>query len=495
MNRTWRRTPLVGAFALATLAWALRYLTIGDPVLGSGAPQDILLLVAVASSVVLAILVAGTAILEIGASVSSGRATGLQRALVYALLTFAATFAGLRYLGFNLNTVLTTSAIVTAVVGFAMQATLSSVIAGLSLYADHALRVGDSVMHEGEPIEIISLNWRVAVGRRVSGQTIVIPNAKVADTACEILRQDEPHRAEFGFRAPLDRPPQILCDLAREAVADLPLVDRERPIAVAPVDFDPYPGVMRVRVQYWTRRYRDRSVVEGEAMRRIWYAMQRHGVYFPRFADLDERLFAHEGVSQAIAGWLARDRQPDTSAERVAALASKARLLFYAPDERITLPSWTEGWRLMILRGEARRTSPFELAAEFDETALSVERLGPTAAIASLADALSLHVGPYAKYAVARAGRASQDYADICRRVAQEIENPLDRERFLRKVLPRQAETFGSGTVLGIRRNATGALAAEPALRANGELVVLALRDVLEMPEEPQGPAEKTVAM
>lgn len=473
MNSPWRRTPLITALAATGITWALCVITAGDPVLGSGLAQRVFLFFAVAASVVLFVLVAGTAILEIGNRVSDARVTELHRAMVYALLTFGVSFVGLRYLGFNLDTVLTTSALLTAVVGFAMQATLSSLIAGLALQADRVLHVGDSVILDGEPVEIVSLKWRAAVGRRATGLMVVIPNGKIADAVSEILRKGESHRAEFVFRAPLHHSPQEIGDLAREAVADLPPVDRERPIAVAPVELDPGAGGMRMRVQYWTRRYADRSVVEGEAVRRIWYAMQRHRLNFSRLDDLDDRLRAREDVPRIIAARLGADEGSDP----VKALAAASRLLYYAPDERIVLPFWVDGWNLVILRGEARRAGPFDLAPEVDEapSSLKVEQLGPSAAIAHLADELSHVIGPYAKHAVARAGADSQDYAQICRRVAEEIDDLEARRGFLHAVLPLEMPKVAKGTALKIRRDAMGFLAADPALRANGELVVLAI--------------------
>jgi small-conductance mechanosensitive channel len=473
MNNIWRRTPLVTAFAFASLVWAVYALTAGDPVFGSSPAQSAILAIAVAASAVLAIMVAGTIILEINAAVSDSRATGLQRVLVYALLTFAATFTALRFLGFRLDTVLTTSAIVTAVVGFAMQATLSSVIAGLSLHADRALHVGDSFILDGEPVEIVSLNWRSVSGRRINGRIVVIPNAKVADAPCEILKKGESHRTELFFRAPLDQPPQIIADLAREVIADLHLVDRERPIVVTPVEFEPQFGDMRVRAQYWVRNYADRSVVEGEAIKRIWYVLQRHRLYFQRMADLEEHLRAGEDVPRALGQWFG----DAMSADDLAALAQKTRVLLFAPDERIVLPSWSEGWQFRLLRGAARATSALGSSAGAGDHAVArrLDQLGPTTALSLMSDALAHRIGPYAKFAVAAASTTSADYAAICRVVAAEIKDDPARAAFLHEVLPQKQSTVEAGARLNARRDAMGVFAVEPPLRAHGETVVLAL--------------------
>ncbi len=303
MNNVWRRTPLVTAFAFASLVWAVYALTAGDPVFGSTPAQNAILAVAVAASAVLAILVAGTVILEINAAVSDSRATGLQRVLVYALLTFAATFTALRFLGFRLDTVLTTSAIVTAVVGFAMQATLSSVIAGLSLHADRALHVGDSFLLDGEPVEILSLNWRSVSGRRINGRIVVIPNAKVADAPCEILKKGESHRTElFSFRAPLDQPLQIVRRSRARSDRRICIwsIANGR-LSWRPSNSNPNTGICAPARNTGCADYADRSVVEGEAIKRNPGTSCSAIVFtFSAWPILEEHLRAGEDVPRAL---------------------------------------------------------------------------------------------------------------------------------------------------------------------------------------------------
>ncbi len=103
------------------------------------------------------------------------RATALQRMLVHALLSFVAVYVVLSYYGWDLRAVLTTSAIVTAAIGFAMQPTLGSVISGVVLNMDYRLRVGDGIIRGGEAIEIESLGWRNVVGRKSNGQLVYSP--------------------------------------------------------------------------------------------------------------------------------------------------------------------------------------------------------------------------------------------------------------------------------------------------------------------------------
>src|SRR5256885_4482191 len=175
------RNVLLSTFIAVALVWAIALGSQSDPVLGVGMAHMLLKTLAIAATAVLVVMIAGKLILTLAASMSGMAPTGFQRVIIYALLTFAASFATLRYFGFDLSAVLTTSAIVTAAVGFAMQPTLSSMIAGLALHADRAVHVGDCILLDNETVRIESMNWRAAIGRRPDGRLMVIPNARLTE--------------------------------------------------------------------------------------------------------------------------------------------------------------------------------------------------------------------------------------------------------------------------------------------------------------------------
>jgi hypothetical protein len=297
-----------------------------------------------------------------------------------------------------------------------------------------------------------------------------------------VLRASDTHRAEFSFVGPIDHPPQQICDLVGELVSDLALVDKTNPVAVAPVAFEPDKDSARFRIQYWTRGYFDRCLVEGEIVRRIWYAFQRNRIAFPHPTACALSASAQESLSRKLesAEALAPDIGrilPQYSAGAAEGIAKESRLLLFAPDERLIMPEWSDGWRYLLLRGEAFEVPEFDLTPELAgaESRLAVERLGPTAAITRLADELSLIIGPYAKLAVMRAGDRTQSYEELAREVAKEIDHPSSRERFLEKVLRAGGRTWRPGVTIPARRNASGQLASEPSLRAVGEVALLAM--------------------
>jgi len=477
------RTALVPAVLVTALFWAVAILTQSDPVLGQGIAHTALVSAAMIATAVLAVIVTGTLILSVAASFTGAPPTGFQRVIIYGLLTFAASFATLRYFGLDLTAVLTTSAIVTAAVGFAMQPTLSSMIAGLALHADRAVHVGDCILLDNETVRIESMNWRAALGRRPDGRLLVIPNAKLTEGSTEVLRANETHRAELNFFGPLDHPPQLVCDLVRELVSDLALVDKNRPIAVAPVSFEPDRESVKFRIFYWTKSLWDRTLIEGEIIRRIWYSFQRNRIAFPHptacaiSATTQKPLDRLPDDSEELGRDLAHALRNGFASGAADAFAKDGKLLLFAPDERIIMPEWSDGWRYLLLRGEAFEVPEFDLTPEVASASaqLGVERLGPTAAITRLADELSLIIGPYAKFAVTRAGDRTETYEQLCGEVALEIEDPKTRQAFLDKMLMATPRTWRPGAVIAVRRNASGQLASEPSLRANGEVALLAL--------------------
>lgn len=112
------------------------------------------------------------------------------RRLLYALIILVGVaivveeFLDVRNLA---QTVLASSAILAAILGFAARQTLANVVAGIMLAITQPLRVGDWVTFEGEygVVEDVRLNYTFL--RTASEQRIVIPNERLA---AGILRND-----------------------------------------------------------------------------------------------------------------------------------------------------------------------------------------------------------------------------------------------------------------------------------------------------------------
>jgi small-conductance mechanosensitive channel len=475
------------SFALATtlvtiLLWLFFAATAKDPMFGVAPTRTVVEAAAVAASAMLFVTFGGWLVLSLAASGERAAApTGLQRVLVYGLLSFVACFAALRYFDFDLGAVLTTSAIVSAAIAFAMQPTLGSMISGIALNIDGMPRVGDGIMLDGQSLQVESLNWRRVVGRRADGSIVIIPNARLADNTLEILPHDAPIRAEIVFQAPASAPPQRIIELAAETVSDFAHIDVAQPIVVSPVEYDANQTSLRYRIQYRVHRFRDVAELEGEVLKRLWYAFQRERLWCPAEAA--------EAPGQGAAAWrapaevarLLRDLKLPwpalASAETALALATHGEVLLFAPGERLTLPQWTEGRRLLLLRGEAVRASEIDTLYRGDDALPGIATPGflQSVALHRVRRELAHHIGPYAEHALRRAARAALGLEDVVHALKVEIPDEEARASFVERVLPERPPGFGPGLILATCRNAAGSLVCETPLRARGEVTILAL--------------------
>src|SRR4030095_10975113 len=92
--------------------------------------------------------------------------------IVYALFRMDA-------LGVNLTAISFSAAALTAIIGFAAQATLGNLLGGISLQVDNTCRIGDWIEIDGVTGEVVSIRWRYTALATVNNVTIGLPNAEL----------------------------------------------------------------------------------------------------------------------------------------------------------------------------------------------------------------------------------------------------------------------------------------------------------------------------
>jgi small-conductance mechanosensitive channel len=91
--------------------------------------------------------------------------------------------------GVSVGEILTTSAIATAVLAFAMQDTLGNILGGLALQWDHSLQVGDWIRLGDVEGKIIDIRWRAIIMETRNWETVVIPNGEMMRNRFKVLGQ------------------------------------------------------------------------------------------------------------------------------------------------------------------------------------------------------------------------------------------------------------------------------------------------------------------
>ena len=207
--------------------------------------------------------------------------TRLSRGLLRLAIMLGVAFMLIKYqLGFNISVLLTSTAIVTGVIGFAMQGVLGNLLAGMSLHASRSMSVGDWIDVDGQIGKVILVNWRETRLRTLGGHIVIVPNSKLADltlrnfTSPTSLRRHEiPVAASYG-----DKPGDVI-DALLEAAQSIPMVEKHPAPDAFVTGFKDF--CIEYVLRFWSKQYEQYIMIEGHVMRMIWYKFNRRGIEIP----------------------------------------------------------------------------------------------------------------------------------------------------------------------------------------------------------------------
>jgi small-conductance mechanosensitive channel/CRP-like cAMP-binding protein len=206
---------------------------------------------------------------------------GLLFGILKTATILALAFVIIRFeLGINIGPLLASTALLTAVIGFALQGVLGNLLSGMSLHLARSLREGVWIEIEGIEGKVIMTNWRETRVRTRGGHVHIIPNSKVAEARIHNMSDPSPlrmHRIEVG--ASYSDAPDEVIEALLEAARTVPYVKiSPAPSAMitAYLDF----GINYV-LTFWTTEYYRHLMINGEVNRVIWYQFKRRGIEIP----------------------------------------------------------------------------------------------------------------------------------------------------------------------------------------------------------------------
>jgi small-conductance mechanosensitive channel/CRP-like cAMP-binding protein len=192
LNTLWLFFVGIGGEAAASVIWALNFLD------AAGTVHAISRFVASIALIRLCGFTAFRLFLPLVGSQPPRIAEDLTIVGVYVVYGFAQ----LRGAGLDLSSIVTTSAILTAVVAFAMQDTLGNVLAGVAVQLDNSVRIGDWIKVDNVSGRIRDIRWRSTLIETRNWETVVIPNSMLMKARVEILGQRD--SAPLQWRRKLD---------------------------------------------------------------------------------------------------------------------------------------------------------------------------------------------------------------------------------------------------------------------------------------------------
>jgi CRP-like cAMP-binding protein len=243
-----------------------------------------------------------------------------------------------------------------------MQSTLADLFSGIAINLERPYRVGHWIQIDNALTgQVVEINWRATRLRTADGNTVVLPNSKLA--AAQIVNYDEPApRYRTAIQVPLDAriPPGVAKDaLVAAALKSMRVLSDPPPFVETKELRD---ASVLYEVRYWIDSYEDDTPVRDEVATSIWYALDAAGISpgQPLRTDttLAERVLEHVDLFRGI--------DPEMRG-RVAAAAR--REIFHAGDEVVRQGDLDRSL-FVVARGV------FEVAIETPAGRKAVARLG-----------------------------------------------------------------------------------------------------------------------
>ena len=291
-------------------------------------------------------------------------------------------FVQLRGAGVDLSSLVTTSAILTAVIAFAMQDTLGNLLGGLAIQIDNTVQVGDWVAIEGLQGQVRDIRWRSTLIETRNWETVVIPNSQIMKGRVQLLgrREGQPRqwRRTLQFMVDPRVPPARVIATVNEEMRDVPIANVARAPAPATVLHGFVQGNLEYHLRYWLTELLEDEITDSMVRVHLFASLQRAGIRIAeeqRTVHAVSRDEAHADVvrKRELGRRLEMLRGVDLfqvlSEEEMNEIAERLQYAPFARGDIITKQGNVAHWLYVIMFGEAEvRYEPANAAPQHVST-------------------------------------------------------------------------------------------------------------------------------
>jgi small-conductance mechanosensitive channel len=193
-----------------------------------------------------------------------GRRFGIPkifRDVIVSVVSLVALVLVLSRSGVNFLSLITTSAVVTAVIGLALQDTIGNLFSGIAM-------------------QIEAPFWRSTIIQTKNDDLVVIPNAILTKGVVTIFGKDGlENRRWVYFNVHLRHPPNVVQKVVTEALAGTPNVSIKKPADCIVWKYQE--SWLEYAVRYRLVDYLPDDPTDSEVRKRIWYALHRNNIEIP----------------------------------------------------------------------------------------------------------------------------------------------------------------------------------------------------------------------
>lgn len=232
--------------------------------------------------------------------------------------------------GFNVTGLVATSAVLTAVIGFALQDTLGNIIGGLALQTDDSINVGDWIRFNEKEGRVTEVRWRYTAIETRDWETIFIPNSQLVKDRVTVLgrrhgRASKVRRWAY-FNVDFRYPPNAVIAAVEQALRASPIANVASEPAPDCLLSKIEPSFARYAVRYYLIDFESDAPTDSRVMTRVYYGLRRSDIPIAMPA---QSLFVTEETLQRK-----QEKADETRRQRVFAIERIDLLKDLSPGER-----------------------------------------------------------------------------------------------------------------------------------------------------------------
>ena len=270
--------------------------------------------------------------------------------------------------GVSLSGIVATSAVMTGVIVFSLQDSLSSLLGGLVLEVEKAVSVGDWVKIDQTAGRVTEMNWRHLTVETRNWETVIIPNSVLMKTQLTVLgrRSGQPTqwRRWVWFNVDFRIPPTEVIRVVTEALHAEPVEGAAAEPKPNCILMDFKESYCQYAVRYWLADLAADDPTDSRVRARIYFALQRAGIplsvpAFTAFVEeqsQERKQLHHEREIQQRLGALNLahvELFEQMNEEERRRLVERLRYAAFAKGEVMTRQGGEAHWLYILTKGSA----------------------------------------------------------------------------------------------------------------------------------------------
>lgn len=180
----------------------------------------------------------------------------------------------------DLRGLVTALGVGSVVIGLALQDTLGSLAAGITLLFEQPFKKGDWLKVGDSVGKVTDINWRAVRIETIDNVQITIPHMIIGkQTITNYSQPIRAHKEEIFLCYAYSHPPNLVKQVLRATALSTPGILEQPEVKVGTVKYEE--SGISYRVTFFVDGYQDRPKVRDEFQTRVWYANQRYRLKIP----------------------------------------------------------------------------------------------------------------------------------------------------------------------------------------------------------------------